>query len=643
MKNIKIILKFSWQYVYPYRSRLAAAIIFGLLFGLSNAGALWATKTLLSRMQDPASISAMDQLVLQGMEASSGNGSLEGVVSTNLPQEGQDPGWIEQVNDWKSQSVTWAGDQIEPWLPKRGRELDWRQLVGGLLFLPLVAGFRSFTDYFSMYNMAWVSEKMVNDLRIKILNILSGLSLDFFNRTKSGDTLTNINTDSTTLLYCFKEGIGHSIKDPFTILSVLGMLLWIDWQMTLGAMVLLPGVIVPLGALGRKARKAGKHIIEISVTQSSLIVEMIAGIRVIKAYGLETIQASRYADMCHNIFKHTMKWTRASGVVGPLIETVSMLGVGGMIVFIIYSGREFPDMITFLLGLIMFYAPVKKLAKMHILFEKTAISVHRLEQILTEKPSIAESKSPVAITQFADALRFKDITFRYHPESAPALQEINLNIPKGKKIGIAGESGSGKSSFINLIFRFYDPESGSIQWDGVDLRQVSLSSLRSQLALVSQEIVIFDQTVAENIACGRLGASREEVIEAARQANAHEFIMRLANQYDTPLGERGVNLSGGQRQRIAIARAFVRQAPILIFDEATASLDSKAELEVQKALSHMPEEQTVVVIAHRLSTLQFCDRIDVFSDGRIVESGTFEELLKARGAFLSMAEKQGFQ
>jgi ABC-type multidrug transport system fused ATPase/permease subunit len=177
----------------------------------------------------------------------------------------------------------------------------------------------------------------------------------------------------------------------------------------------------------------------------------------------------------------------------------------------------------------------------------------------------------------------------------------------------------------------------------VDLRKVSLSSLRSQLALVSQEIVIFDQTVAENIACGRLGASRDQVIEAAKQANAHEFIMRLANQYDTPLGERGVNLSGGQRQRIAIARAFVRQAPILIFDEATASLDSKAELEVQKALSHMPKDQTVVVIAHRLSTLQFCDRIDVFSDGRIVESGTFEELLKARGAFLSMAEKQGFR
>lgn len=642
MQNLKIIFKFAWQFVAPYRSRLVMAILFGLLFGLSNAGALWATKTLLYRMKDPmpANVSEMDKIALEALN-SSDNNSAE--ATSENSDSGVEVSWTNTLNEWKSSATGWVNDKIDPWLPLRGRDLDWRQLLGGLLFLPMVAGFRSFTDFFSAYNMAWVSEKMVNDLRMRIFNTLSSLSLDFFNRTKSGDTLTHINTDAATLLYCFREGIGHSIKDPFTILSVFATLLWIDWQMTLGTLVLLPGVVLPLGALGRKARKAGKRIVEIHVTQSSLVVEMIAGIRVVKAYGLEKLQATRYAEMCRNIFKHTMKWIQASEVVGPLIETVSMLGVGGLIIFIIYSGRQIPDMITFLLGLIMFYAPVKKLAKMHVVFEKTVVSVDRLDQILKEKPSIREPENPIELGTFKKSLAFQNVTFRYHPDGPPALKNISMVIPKGQKIGIAGESGSGKSSFINLIFRFYDPESGGIEWDGTDLKKVSLASLRSQLALVSQEIVIFDQTVAENIGCGKFDASRDEIIAAAKKANAHEFISKLAQGYDTPLGERGVNLSGGQRQRIAIARAFVRQAPILIFDEATASLDSKAELEVQNALTQLADNSTVVVIAHRLATLQFCDRIDVFSDGEIVESGTFDELLKARGAFLSMAEKQGFK
>jgi subfamily B ATP-binding cassette protein MsbA len=296
-------------------------------------------------------------------------------------------------------------------------------------------------------------------------------------------------------------------------------------------------------------------------------------------------------------------------------------------------------MVSLLAGAAVIYTPVKKLAAIHVLLQQTDAGVRRLMQIQAERPAITQPAAPLRLTSFQRDLVLDRVSFSYGHQLV--LEEVSLRLPRGGRLGLAGESGSGKSTLVNLLFRFYDPTSGSIRFDGTDLRQVALTDLRQLMALVSQEIVLFDLTVAENIACGRPGATREQIEAAARAAFADEFIRQLPHGYDTRIGERGVTLSGGQRQRLAIARAFVRDAPILVLDEATASLDSQAEAEVQAAIDRLAEHRTVLCVAHRLSTLRHMDEIAVLIQGRVVESGTFEQLVRRGGPFAAMARKQG--
>jgi ABC-type multidrug transport system fused ATPase/permease subunit len=287
----------------------------------------------------------------------------------------------------------------------------------------------------------------------------------------------------------------------------------------------------------------------------------------------------------------------------------------------------------------LFFVPVKKIASVHIMFEQAGAGVERLVELLREKPTVTEPARPRALKQFEREIRFENVDFTYGHQ--PVLRGVDLRIPRGFKIGIAGESGSGKSTLVNLLFRFYDVTGGAIRIDGVDVRELSFEDLRRPMALVSQDVFVFRTTVAENIAAGRLGSTRAEVVVAARAAHAHEFIMQLPQGYDTVIGERGMTLSGGQRQRLAIARAFVRNAPILVLDEATASLDSQSEAEVQAAIDRLEENRTVIAVAHRLSTLANMDHVVVLAKGQIVEQGTFDELVRARGVFAGMAARQG--
>jgi subfamily B ATP-binding cassette protein MsbA len=298
-------------------------------------------------------------------------------------------------------------------------------------------------------------------------------------------------------------------------------------------------------------------------------------------------------------------------------------------------------MIGFSTGLVILFSPIKKLAALHVLFQQTAVGVDRLFQLFREQPTVRNKPDAKPLLGFKDSLVFESVNFSYADK--PVLQNLSLVIPRGLKLGVAGESGSGKSTLLNLIFRFHDPTGGAVKIDGVDFRDLVLHDLRSHMALVSQEVVVFDQTIAENIACGKPNATRADVEAAAKQAYAHEFILQLPQGYETRVGERGVTLSGGQRQRLVIARAFVRNAPILVLDEATAALDSRAEAEVQKVIDQFAAHRTVICVAHRLSTLASMDRIVVLSEGRIVEQGTFQELLRAGGAFAEMAQRQGIR
>jgi subfamily B ATP-binding cassette protein MsbA len=619
MGNFKMVFKFGAHYLGRYWTRLCAGLLLGVLFGLANASFVWAAKTLADRFEPPKKAAA--------------------IAAASAPERQLDkvaPGFGEKLSRLQER-VTQA---LDPWLPRINEPLDWRRIVGALLFLPALVLLRSVLDYGSGYCLGWVGERVINDIRLDVLRKFSTLSLDFFNRATSGDLLTRINSDSAKLHYCLKTGTADIIKESVTVVGVIGWLLWLNWQLTIFALVFLPVCIVPLMVLGRKARRAAKASVKAEIVQSSQLVELINGIRVIKAYGLEGQQVERYRQLARQLVRQGMKGVQAREMINPAIELVSMLGVGALIVYIFKTQTSIGEFVGFLYGMGAMFVSVKRLAKVHVLFQQAGVGVERLSEILRHEPTVKETPNPKPLAGFHSAIRFADVRFGYTPDR-PVLRDFNFTIPRGMKLGLAGPSGSGKSTLVNLLFRFYDPTQGAISIDGTNLRDVSFRDLRHIMALVSQEIVIFDQTVAENIALGKPEATREEIEAAAKDADAHEFITQLPQGYDTRLGERGVNLSQGQRQRISIARAFVRNAPILVLDEATASLDSAAEAEVQRAIDHLAEHRTVISIAHRLATLANCDHIVVLAEERIVEQGGFDELLRQGGIFADMAARQG--
>jgi subfamily B ATP-binding cassette protein MsbA len=517
--------------------------------------------------------------------------------------------------------------------------LDWRQVIGVLLFLPLLVGFRSVADYLANYCIGWVSERVMRDLRLDVMEKLTTLSLDFFTRSTTGDLLTRINVDSQNLLRALRVGGADLIKESGTVVALLGGLCLLDWQLTLCALVLLGLCVFPLMVLGKKARRAMKATLTANVTQSSQLVELLAGIRVIKAFNLEAAEMARFRKTSAQLVHAGMKGVQAKELTNPVIAVISMLGLGLLLLYNLQAGRSGSELAAFLAGVVLIFLPIRKLAAVHILFEQASVGTDRLQEMLREQPKVTEPPDPEPLPAFASALTLENVSFAYREKDV--LRGLDLRIPRGSKLGIAGESGCGKTTVLNLLFRFYDPTRGVIRIDGLDLREVSMRDLRQQMALVSQDVVIFDQTVAENIACGKPGATRVEIEAAARAADAHDFITQLPHGYDTRVGERGVTLSTGQRQRLSIARAFVRNAPILVLDEATASLDSEAEAEVQAAIDRLAEHRTVICVAHRLSTLASMDRIIVLSEGRVLESGSFAELVRAGGTFAEMARRQG--
>jgi subfamily B ATP-binding cassette protein MsbA len=627
MGNIGTVFRFGGHYLRRYWTRLAAGIVFGILFGLTSASFMLATKEVVNRMTPAVAVAAA------APETTSTN-----LSSTNAAPAGFTARFKAGAAAFKVRAETAADQLVDPWLPKSGRDIDWRQFLGGLLFLPLLAGMRGFCGYLSSYCMAWVSEHVVNDLRGDVLEKMSSLSLDYFNRSTTGDMLTRVSGDTGQLQKCLTLS-GDLVKEPVTLAGIFLGLCLLDWQLTLMAMVFVPLCVLPVIVLGRKVRKASNRGWDSSINQSSLLVEVLSGIRVVKAFGLESMLVRRFREISKRILHFRMKTVQAGEQMNPIIETVSMLGMGLLILYIIHKQLQLGDVVGYFTGMIFFYTSIKKLAGMHVMFQQTRIGVERLASIMTEQPSIKEDPQARPVTGFHSALRFENVTFAYG--SIPVLQDIGLEIKCGQKLGVAGESGSGKSTLVNLVLRFYDPTAGSIQIDGLDLRQARIGDVRSQMALVSQEIVLFNETVADNIAYGKPGATRAEIETAAKAAFAHDFILQLPKGYETFIGEKGVTLSGGQRQRLAIARAFVRNAPLLVLDEATASLDSQAEAEVQAAIDRLEENRTVICVAHRLSTLTKMDRIIVLTAGRIVEQGTFNELLRQNGVFAAMARKQG--
>ena len=604
MNQLRRVLAFGLPFLRPYRNRFFAAVGLALIFGVSNGAFVLATKTLFERL------------------------SPSPVVAGQV--------------DPQSLATRFSGEfaeVMEKVLPRSGQPITPLQITGAVLFLPLLMLLRSGTSYLSAYCMSWVSTRVVRDMQLRVLEKLHSLSLDYFNKSTLGDLTTHISGDTRRIFDAMNNGFSDLIKEPITLLSILAGMIMIDAKLTFAAIVILPLVTIPILIVGNRLKQIARQTVSVGISQGSGLIEALSGIRLIKAYGLEKFQLDRYRDESLKLVNLEVKKTQAGKLVNPVIEVISTLGLGVFIIVVFATNQSVSDFVGFLTGLIMLPNPVKRLAQMHVDLISATVSCDRLENFLSLNPSVEEPTAPTPLLPLSKGLHLEKVYLDYGHKHV--LQDIDLRIPMGYKLGLAGASGSGKSSLINLLPRFYAPTSGRILWDGRDLSTLHSRELRSKIALVSQDVVLFDASVADNIGLGRLGATRPEIEEAARKAFAHDFILQLPKQYETRVGERGVMLSGGQKARISLARAFLRNAPILILDEATAALDADSETEVQKTIDQLEEGRTVVCIAHRLSTLANMDEIVVLDGGRIAERGTFPSLLAKKGLFAGMAAQQG--
>jgi ABC-type multidrug transport system fused ATPase/permease subunit len=629
VQELKKIWAFGIPYLKPYRFRFVLGIGLSMFFGLSNGLFVLSVNALFNRLAPPPATSVAQPTPPAEPSA----------IATEPPAPESFSKKLQ--NDLKATARP-IGDFFKnlgnEWLPRMGQPVTWQQMLGGFFLLPLVMGGRAMASYLSTYCLTWVSARVIRDMRVAALKKAQELSLAFFQKMPVPDLYARITQDTNAIYTAMTNGFIDTIREPFAVISILTSMLIIDWKLTLIAMAMLPLVVIPVVTSGRRLRMLTERFTQLSVTQSGGLLEALAAVRIVKAYAMEALQLRSFREQSDLGVTMSVKTAQTRNLLNPMIEILSMLGVGFLLVFVFTSGAKPGNLVAFLTALLLAPLSIKRIANLHLTLQMTSVSTKRLEELFSAKPTVVEPVHPRPLKSFREGIRLENVTFSYgHTD---VLHGISLEIPKGKKVGLAGESGSGKSTLINLLMRFYDPAKGRIVLDGHDVREYSTKDLLAQMALVSQDVVLFDVPVKTNIGFGHEGATQPEIELAAKRAYAHEFIMQMPQGYDSPCGERGQFLSGGQKARVAIARAFVRNAPILVLDEPTAALDSKAEAEIQAAIDSLEEGRTVICIAHRLSTLANMDEIVVLDKGRIVERGTFEELLRAKGHFAKMAEQQ---
>lgn len=477
------------------------------------------------------------------------------------------------------------------------------------------------------------NQKIRNDMFSRIM----GLSSDYFSAESTGTLMSRVGNDPLRIDNGISV-INILAREPITLLFLLGYAAYLDWKLFLITLVVLPGLGWIFHFTGRNLKRYMHRMQEENAHSFSALQEGFSGIRVIKAFGLEGYMREKFESRISELKKFELKTSALEEAAHPGVEAVIYLSIAGVLY---YGGQSVIDgtmttgsLFAFFAAFGMSFDRIRQLNDINMKLHQASAAADRIFEVLSWESKIKETPHPKPLTDLRDGIEFDQVTFHYpeHPERE-ILNKISFKIKKGEVIAFVGESGAGKSSLVSLLPRLYDVSGGSIRIDGTDLQEFKIRDLRNQIAVVSQDVFLFNDTVAENIHCGRLGASREEIIEAAKRAHAMDFIQRLPHGLDTEIGDRGQKLSGGERQRLSIARAFLREAPILILDEATSNLDSASEKIVQKALEELMQNRTTLVIAHRLSTIRHADRIIVLKEGKIAESGKHEELLGLRGEY----------
>jgi len=596
-------LKKLWQFAQPYRVRLFLGVFTGILAGIMTPllmVAVWLVSTLVF---EPA--------------------------GTPVKQMGGLPDFVQ---NWLNSARAGMGSGL--------REHFWAVLLL-VSTIPLAMLLAKVMSYLNTYFLQWSAIRTITDIRTKLFSHLLGLSAGFFNKSHSGDLISRIMNDTGSLQNVVSGATSVIVRDPVILIGMLGLLLWRQPMMTLISIVVLPVCMIPLSIYSRKIRRASREMQNQNADLMQVMSESFSGHRVIKAYNLENVVTEEFRQTARKSISNYMRIVRANEITSPLIDFLAASGVAMALLYMVYLAHANPnpgDFILFAGSIFQMYGPMKNLTRLHQQLTQARAASERVFEYLDTKNSVPEPAAPKMLHASNATIEIQNLDFNYGEK--PVLRDINLTVKPGQLVALVGESGSGKTTLANLLLRFYDPVRGGIKIGGVDLREVSTRDLRNQIAVVAQESILFNDPIRRNIELGRLGATTEEILTAARHAHAYEFIMQTPRGFDTVIGEKGVLLSGGQRQRLAIARAVLKNAPILILDEATSALDTESERAVQLALDQLMVGRTTFCIAHRLSTVMHADMIVVLDQGKIAETGRHEELVKRGGIYQKLYELQ---
>lgn len=606
------------KYVKPYWKHIVLTFVFSLFFALLNGLSVYLTIPLLDTLfQESAGKQAISETQVER-------------TTSILPD------WIKTLEE---DTITSFNDYI--------LSGDKSEVLIKICILILIAFFfKNVFGYLQGYFMAVVEHGAMKDLRDDAFNHLHKLPLSYFKKERTGNLISRFTNDINIIQSSISATFSNLIKEPLTVIVFLGIALSISWQLTLFAFIILPFSFSIIIWIGLKLRKQTGVLQKKIADITSVLQETISGVKIVKAFGMEQFESKRFTGETRNYFRLVLRIVRIRNASSPITEFLSVI-IG---VFIIYYGGilvleentlSASEFLGFLFAIFQMLPPIKELGTVNNRIQEASAAGDRIFEILDNEPDIKNVPGAVELKEFKNEIQFQNVSFRYEDSDEDVLTKINFTIKRGEIIALVGPSGGGKSTLADLIPRFYDPTSGAIFIDGIDIKNVTLESLRSKMGIVTQETFLFNTSIKENIAYGLADCPEEKIIEAAKTANAHEFISTIPNNYDTLIGERGIKLSGGQRQRLTIARALLKNPDIMIFDEATSALDSESEILVQEAIERLMKNRTTLVIAHRLSTIRNASKILVIDRGKIIQYGKHEELVEdSNGLYKKLYELQ---